>query len=384
MEQQVWGAPAPPVVPQVQPPTRSYGGLADRFGGLILDSLILTLAQIPITIVFFGLSWLVGTVVETSELCRQFDPSRFDSVRSQYEACLDSAVWWFVGLLVLYVLTNLCVWWRLIPGRMVRRGGSVGMGIAGLKIEEAESDLSIGSLRSLARAVLAGILPLLLSLIPLIVGIVMLGGVSRADGDDISASLSVGVIAMFVLAAVAYVAPWAWAIFDRRNQTLYDKLADTVVTGPPGAIKPWAVASLVCGLLATVLLPLGLLAIVFGHLGIKGMNGTYGQFKGRGAARAGQALGWLATLSMVVVLGVSLIASFAEDGAKDAACRVEVTTLTTAASTFHEQYGRYPESDAAAVFAGHLSRESDRYELSTRDGRFHLVREDPDCPSWPL
>ena len=383
MQQNVWGAPAPPVVPQ--PRTRSYASLADRFGGLLLDVLILYVAQIPVAIVFYGLSWLLGTVIGTSELCRQYDPSRFDSVRSQYEACLESATWWFIGLLALQVVANLCVWWRLIPGRMVRRGASVGMGIAGLKIEEADSDLSIGSLRALARAVLAGILPLAFSLVPLLIAILMLGsGVSLTDGDEISGALSAGVIAMLVIAAVAYVLPWCWAIFDRRKQTLYDKFAGTVVTGPPGPIEPWAVASLVCGLLAIVVWPFGPVAIVFGHLGIRDMNGTRGQFKGRGAARAGQVLGWAATLVMAGFLLVSLVATIADRGAEDAACRVSATSLQSAASTFRQEYGRYPESDAAAIFGGHLSRENAHYELTIRNGGLHLERQDPDCPSWPF
>ncbi len=386
MEQNGWGAAAPPMVPR--PRTRSYASVADRFGGLLLDGLILFLAQIPIGIAFFCLSWIVGALAGTSTTCRQFDPSRFDSVSSQADACVQGAAVWFYGLIALHLAVNVWVWWRLIPGRMVRSGASVGMGIAGVEIEEADSESPIGAMRSLGRAVLAGLLPLACSGIPWLAAILLLGAeLRRSDDAELSDAIdvaSVGALALFVLALVAYVVPWCWAFWDRRNQTLYDKLAGTVVTGPPGPVEPWALASLATGLLAVVLWPFGPVAIVFGHLGIKAVRASRGEAQGRGAARAGQVLGWTATIVLPVI--VLLTWSAADDTtheARTAACRSEAVTLETVAAAFHQQQGRFPESDAEAVLAGLLRKESDLYELSTHDGSVRIRREDPTCPRWP-
>lgn len=373
MEQQGWGAPAPRAAPRPAP-TRSYGGIPDRLGGLILDGLILSLAQIPVAIVFYLLTWLVTAALSSSETCRRFDPTRFDSVQSQVDACNDGAVWWFVALVVLQLIVNLWIWWRLIPGRMVRRGASVGMGIAGLEIEEEESDLPIGALRSLARVLLAGFLPLAFAMVPLLIVLAIVGiEPERAE------VMVLGVLVLLVIAGVGYLLPWLWALWDAQNQTLYDKLAGTVVTGPAGPIRPWTVVSLVSGLLAVMgLLPLGLLAIFAAHLGLKDMHGTRGQYKGRGAARAGQVLGWLATVAMVVLL---VIAAFVyREEQRDEACRADADRLREAAVEFQLQQGRPPASDAELVFAGQLDEESDRYEVGTDFGELEIFRQDRSCP----
>jgi hypothetical protein len=257
---------------------------------------------------------------------------------------------------------------------MVRRGASVGMGIAGLEIEEAETDASIGALRALGRVILAGLLPLAFAAVPLIFVVAMIG--FDPDGSEV---MAVGVLALLWLALIGYVLPWIWAIWDRRNQTLYDKFSGTVVVGPDGPTEPWTVASLVCGVLAVMgLLPLGPLAVIFGHIGIKNMMGTRGQYKGRGAARAGQFLGWIATVALVLAVAFFIYAG--RESARDDACRADADRLEEAAEAFFVQLGRYPESDAELVFAGQLDEESERYEVSEDFGELVIFREDRSCP----
>ena len=67
--------------------------------------------------------------------------------------------------------------------------------------------------------------------------------------------------------------------------------------------NPLAIASMVCGMVALVLAPLAILAIVFGHVARGQVNRT-GE-GGRGPAAAGLILGYL-----VLVAGIALTVTF--------------------------------------------------------------------------
>jgi len=68
-------------------------------------------------------------------------------------------------------------------------------------------------------------------------------------------------------------------------------------------ISPLAIASMVCGMVALVLGPLAILAIVFGHIA-RGQVRRTGE-GGRGMATAGLILGY-----MVLVVGTALAVAF--------------------------------------------------------------------------
>jgi hypothetical protein len=81
----------------------------------------------------------------------------------------------------------------------------------------------------------------------------------------------------------------------------------TIATGRPErsaqVTNPLAVTTLVCGMVALVLSPIAILAIVLGHIARRQIRGT--AEGGRGAATAGLALGYA-----VVVAGAALLAVF--------------------------------------------------------------------------
>jgi uncharacterized membrane protein YidH (DUF202 family) len=67
--------------------------------------------------------------------------------------------------------------------------------------------------------------------------------------------------------------------------------------------NPLAITSMVCGLVAVVLGPLAILAIVFGHIARRQVHRT--AEGGRGMATAGLILGYL-----VLVVGIALTVAF--------------------------------------------------------------------------
>lgn len=285
----------------------AYGGFADRLGGLLLDSVLVSLAQIPVVIVMGILSW-IATEVTSTRRCR-LDPDSSVGLYDQLDACASRGSWVFLVLTVLYVAALIWVWWRIVPGRMVRRGASVGMEMARLEIDRAGTETGVeagvGRLQALWRALLAGLLPLVLAAAPLLAVLSVAG--ADADASDF---LGVGVLALLLLAALAYVLPWAWSLWDRRRQTLYDKFSGTVVVGPSGSYEEWSIAALVCGI-ATMfgVVILAPLAIVFGNMSVNRIRNDPQPLKGRGAARAGQVLGWIGVLVVLVLVAWWLIAT---------------------------------------------------------------------------
>lgn len=79
----------------------------------------------------------------------------------------------------------------------------------------------------------------------------------------------------------------------------------------PPQDNPLAIASLVCGILAWLILPLlGALAeIITGHIALKKISQNPGRFKGRGMATSGLILGYgqFALLVVTIVLLILLV-----------------------------------------------------------------------------
>jgi hypothetical protein len=285
----------------------AYAGFADRLGGLLIDSIVVWLAQLPVVIVMSILLWIV-TEVTGSRRCR-LDPDSSVGLYDQLDACASRGSWIFLALSALYIAALIWVWWRIVPGRMVRRGASVGMEMAHLEIDRAGTETGIeagvGRLQALWRALLAGFLPLVLAAAPFLVALSLAG-----SEPDLSDFLGVGVLALLLVSALAYVLPWAWSLWDRRHQTLYDKFSGAVVVGPSGSYEEWSIAALVCGIASmfgvVILAPL---AIVFGNMSMSRIRNDPLPLKGRGAARAGQVLGWIVLLVVLVVAAIWLIAT---------------------------------------------------------------------------
>ena len=274
--------------------THRPAGFADRLGGLILDGVIVGIAQIPVYAATLGLLRLVAEV-SRPDLSSCATVYRTSSGRLIGSGCQADNVAIVYVIFAAYVIASVWIWWRLIPGRMARRGASVGMGMARIQIEDATYGGGIGRLRALWRAILASILPLLLVL-P--IGLAMAVATGDGESDDVTAPLLIG---LAVLALVAYTLPWLWFFWDRRHQTLYDKFSRTVVLGPDAPTEPWSVVALVVGILSLVIWILGPVAIVVGSVGIRRQDDLRIPTRGRGAARAGQVLGWIPTLLLVTI-----------------------------------------------------------------------------------
>lgn len=272
---------------------RSYAGFIDRFSGLLLDGLIVALAQLPVLVLSYGLLFVAGLFVSTGTDCR-YDPTSTLTVEQQFERCSSSGSWLFLAIAVFAVVLQFLVWWRLVPGRMSGWGASVGMSIAQIEIESYEGRM-IGRWQAFGRALLAMLLPLVLALPPLLLLVLV--------DPDLSNGAGALVFVLLCLMAIGYALPWLWSLWDLRRQTLYDRFTATVVTGPPGPYEPFSVAAMGCGLLSAVgLVPLAPLAIVFGHMGVTRVRRSRGELKGRGPARVGQVYGYLVTVATVVVL----------------------------------------------------------------------------------
>jgi hypothetical protein len=79
--------------------------------------------------------------------------------------------------------------------------------------------------------------------------------------------------------------------------------------GDPGPLflepvsNPWAVASLICGI-GVVVVPIisGVLAIIFGHLGLSEIHRQPAKYKGTGFAVAGLILGYLQLIAIVAIV----------------------------------------------------------------------------------
>lgn len=302
----MWGTPTPT---RHAVPTRnsaaefSPAGFVDRLGGLILDGIVVGVAQLPVVAATYGLLFLVGQL-STADPSTCTTLTMTGSGRIIGSGCRPDNVAVFYAILAAYVIACLWIWWRLVPGRMVQRGASVGMGLARLHIDDARRGGRIGRLQALWRAILAAILPQMLSLPAVLALAAVVGG---GSGDDVALP---AVLGLSVLVAVLYLLPWLWFFWDRRHQTLYDKFSRTVVLARDGATEPWSVAALVCGLLCPFVWVLAPLAIVFGSIGIRRQDDTRTPTRGRGAARAGQALGWIVTVmwvSLVVVVVVAVV-----------------------------------------------------------------------------
>lgn len=273
----------------------------DRAGGLVLDSLIIGLAQLFVGAAVL-LLWLAGASLLASGSSCAPSLGSWEELRP---SCASTRVKLF-GLVMplVWVAGQLSVWWQLLPRSIERRGGSPGMRVARLRIlEAAPAGMPVGVGRATLRAVLAGLLPLLF-IGPLLFAATVFGGMSTETVRN-----QEFVVAMLVvLAFPLYSLPWLWSLFDLRGQTLYDKLTGTVVVGPRGGINGWAIGSLLCGL-TIVLAPF---AVLFGHLGISLANRRRGQRCGAGAASAGLALGYLTLLPVAAYAVVLVIAWLAD------------------------------------------------------------------------
>ena len=285
-------------------PSLAPAAFSDRLGGLILDGFIVGVVQLPVVLVTYGLLALIGSsssVDPTS--CTNWTTT--GSGQMLGTGCRPDNVALVYAVLAVYAIVNFWIWWRLVPGRMARRGASVGMGIAKLRIDDVAGD-GVGRAQAFWRALLAGFLPLVLSLPAVVIILATFGGAD--DVDPPVAPIAIGV----VLVLVGYALPWLWFFWDRRHQTLYDKFSLTVVSGPDAPTEPWSVAALWCGILAPIAIITGPLAVVFGNIAMRRHDDVRIPTRGRGAARAGQVLGWLVTVPMIlgiVVVAIGAIAS---------------------------------------------------------------------------
>ena len=303
-----WGG-APPAA--TQPPAHRWhsgpsfapAAFSDRLGGLILDGFIVGLAQLPVVLETYGLLALIGSSssVDPSS-CTNWTTTASGQMLGT--GCRPDNVALVYAVLAVYVIVMFWVWWRLVPGRMARQGASIGMGIAKLRIDDVEGD-GIGRAQAFWRALVSSLLPMLLVL-PFVFAVV---GMAGGDTDDPPVT---PIVVLALLGLVAYALPWLWFFWDRRHQTLYDKFSLTVVSGPDAPTEPWSVAALWCGVLAPLLIITGPLAVVFGNIAMRRHDDVRTPTRGRGAARAGQVLGWIATVSFllgVAVVGIGALAS---------------------------------------------------------------------------
>jgi uncharacterized RDD family membrane protein YckC len=135
------------------------------------------------------------------------------------------------GLLVATVIVagivNLVVWWRLIVRRQVMEGQTIGMNVMDLEVLTARDLTMIGTGQAFLRTILGGIMSFFLAIPAGVAAFLAVGGADSTGRGVEDVGWVAGGVVIFLF-AFAFL-PWLWNLVDRRRQTLYDKVAGTVV-----------------------------------------------------------------------------------------------------------------------------------------------------------
>lgn len=202
----------------------AYARFGSRFGGALIDGLVLGFVNGVINFLGNLGGIALGNSIKDCETVETF--------RGTFQRCSGSigAYWFVVGVAG---LISLAVWWRLIPSRMSRRGATIGMSACGIRIVTADGHYPVSRGQAFLRVIYQGLVPVLL-VVPVVVLLVAGSSVAVSDWDRIDSLadafdplwpwLSIAVFG-YLLSTMSTL----WHFVDRRYQTLYDKLAGTVV-----------------------------------------------------------------------------------------------------------------------------------------------------------
>ena len=226
-----WGQ-APSAAEQAAPrATRfiTYAGFWRRLGGAILTGLLVGLVALPAQLAY---GFLSRQVLDLTASCDSYSTNL--SNNRVYQGCEPStglAILLFMG----YLALSFAIWWVMVPGRIGKRGATLGMQAVDTRIIGARDHLSITAgtafIRELARA-----LSVLIAYIPLAVVLtahislttdIELFRTPLADYEQLE--WTTGWATLYVFCYLAISLPSLWMLIDRRRQTLYDKLSGCLV-----------------------------------------------------------------------------------------------------------------------------------------------------------
>lgn len=215
---------APPGYRFREPERYEYARWGSRLGGVLIDGLVLGFANGVINFLGNLGGIALGNSIKDCETVQTF--------RGTFQRCSGSvgAYWFVVGLAT---VISVAVWWRLVPSRMSRRGATIGMGACGIRIVTAEGHFPVSRGQAFLRVIYQGLLPILL-VIPVVVLLVAGSSVAVSDWDRVD-SLAEAFdplwpwLSLAVFGYLLSTMSTLWHFVDRRYQTLYDKLAGTVV-----------------------------------------------------------------------------------------------------------------------------------------------------------
>lgn len=349
-----------------------YGWFLDRLGGLVLDSLILVAVSVPIIAASQLVAFGARQAWEADDCGGPIQLRGGVVFPETIEACEAVPTWFFVGLSILTQLAILAAWWRIVLTRMSAYGGSPGMRAGRLEIlgldERGAPHSRITSWRAFGRSMLSGLLPALIVAIP----------VWALVASELPLDAGGGMATLWLGLVFLYLVPWLWALVDPRRQTLYDKLARTVVVGPPGRPEPCSELALAFALLGVF--PLG---IVLGHVGLHRVGQVTHQRPGRGAAVAALWVSYLTLAALIATIGLTLgvisggmaAGDRDEQASLERACVVESRTVRTAVAAFEVDHGRAPADEDELVATGYLAEASDAFEVIAAFGDAVVVVE---------
>lgn len=106
----------------------------------------------------------------------------------------------------------------------------------------------------------------------------------------------------------------------------------------------WSLVTGIAGLVGFALLfpPLPLLAIVMGHVSLWEIRKSRGALSGGGIGKAGFILGYIGLL--IIACGVAIVSYFGQERAKTNSNRQNATSIRSAISRYHDEYGTLPST----------------------------------------